>query len=64
MEDKKIRTKIYHHNNFKKECYNQFIPFKKYKTIKDETNNIVDDLHTSELGHKELSNDLIKNIKL
>ena len=64
MIDKKIRTKIYHHDNFKKECYNQFISFKKYRTIKDETSNVVDDLHTSELGHRELANDLIKNIKL
>ena len=41
-----------------------FIPYKKYTTLKDETNNVVDDLHTSEIGHKELFNDLIKNIKL
>lgn len=64
MKDKNIRTKIYHHNNYKKECYKLFIPYKKYTTLKDETNNVVDDLHTSEIGHKELFNDLIKNIKL
>lgn len=64
MSEKGIRTKIYHEVNYKKECYNKFIPFKKYTTIKEETNNNVDDLHTSEKGHHELFQDLIKNIKL
>ena len=64
MLEKGIRTKLYHNNNFKKECYSKFIPFRKYTNIKDETNSAVDDLHTSEIGHKELTEDLIKNIKL
>ena len=64
MIEKGIRTKLYHEVNFKKECYSNFITYRKYVTIKEETNGIVDDLHTSEIGHKELFNDLIKNIKL
>lgn len=59
-----IRTKLYHEINHKKECYKNLIPYRKYTTIKEETNNVVDDLHTSENGHKELFNDLIKNIVL
>jgi hypothetical protein len=64
MIEKGIRTKLYHEVNFKKECYSNFISYRKYITIKEETNGVVDDLHTSEIGHKELFNDLIKNIKL
>ena len=64
MREKNIRTKLYHHENHKKLCYNLFIPYRKYLTIKDETNDVVDNLHTSHLGHRQLANDLIKNIKL
>lgn len=64
MKEKNIRTKLYQHENYKKICYNLFIPYRKYLTIKDETNGIVDNLHTSHLGHRQLANDLIKNIKL
>jgi hypothetical protein len=64
MIEKGIRTKLYHETNYKKECYSKFIPYKKYITIKEETNNRVDDLHTSEKGHIQLFNDLIQNIKI
>jgi hypothetical protein len=64
MGEKGIRTKLYHNNNFKNECYKKFIPYKKYKTIKEETNGVIDDLHTSYDGHLELANDIIKHIKI
>lgn len=64
MKEKGIRTKVYHNNNYKNECYKKFIPYKKYKTIKEETNDFVDDLHTSHDGHVELANDIIKKIIL
>jgi hypothetical protein len=57
-----LRTKLFKHNNYKKECFNSFFTQKKYTTIFHETNGIVDDLHTSEIGHQELAEDLIKKI--
>jgi len=64
MMEKNIRTKLYHHENHKKLCYKLFIPFRKYDTIKDETNGMIDDLHTGQIGHQKLFEDLIKNIIL
>ncbi len=64
MMEKNIRTKLYHHENHKKLCYKLFIPFRKYDTIKDETNGMIDDLHTGQIGHQKLFEDLIKNIVL
>jgi hypothetical protein len=57
-----LRTKLFKHNNYKKECFNSFFTQKKYTTIFHETNGSVDDLHTSEIGHRELAEDLIKKI--
>jgi hypothetical protein len=64
ISEKNIRKKIYHHYDYKKLCYNLFIPYKKYVTINEETKGLVDDLHTSHLGHRQLTNDLIRNIRL
>ncbi len=64
ISEKKIRKRIYHHDDYKKLCYNLFIPYKRYLTIDVETNGAVDDCHTSHLGHRQLTKDLISNIKL
>ena len=48
--------------NYKNLCYNNFIPWKQYQTISEETNGIVDDLHYSEKGHMDLANDLLVEI--
>ena len=48
--------------NYKNLCYNNFIPWKQYQTINEETNGIVDDLHYSEKGHMDLANDLLVEI--
>ncbi len=42
------------------EFKNHILPFKKYSTIREETNNEVDDLHYGKDGHFQLSNDIIK----
>jgi hypothetical protein len=60
---KNIRSKHLNTINYKKECYKNFISYKKYNTITDETNGEVEDLHYSEIGHKELFEDLIKEIE-
>ena len=52
----------YHATNYKKICYNNFISWKYYNTVKEETNGIVDDLHYSEKGHMDLANDLLVEI--
>lgn len=57
-----LRTKLFRHNNYKKECFSKFFTQKKYTTIFQETNGVVDDLHTSEIGHQELAEDVIKKI--
>ncbi len=64
ISEKKIRKRIYHHDDYKKLCYNLFIPYKRYLTIDVETNGAVDDCHTSHLGHRQLTKDLISNSKL
>lgn len=43
-------------NNF----YKLLIPYKKYQTVKDETKGNINDFHYGELGHLELSQDLLK----
>jgi S-adenosylmethionine:tRNA-ribosyltransferase-isomerase (queuine synthetase) len=43
-------------NNF----YDLLIPYKKYKTVKEETNGDVDDFHYGEHAHAELAEDLLK----
>ena len=58
-----LRFKHFSHHNYKKECFKNFIPYKNYMTILEETNNKVDDLHLSEKGHLQLSKDLLNEIK-
>jgi hypothetical protein len=58
-----FKTRILTAANYKNICFEKFIPYKKYTTIHDETNGIVDDLHTSKIGHQELASDLIKLIE-
>ncbi len=43
-------------NNF----YDLLIPYRKYKTVKEETNGDINDFHYGEHAHVELSEDLIK----
>jgi hypothetical protein len=61
--NKNFNIKHYNSKNYKKECYKNFIPYKKYELIVDETNGAIPDKHTSGNGHKELANDLIKEIE-
>jgi hypothetical protein len=66
-EDQKLihqnfNFEYYHATNYKMSCYNNFIPWKQYNTVKDETNGDVDDLHYSEKGHVDLANDLLIEI--
>lgn len=57
-----LRSKHFNLTNYKKICFNHFIKHKKYETISEETNNIVDDLHYSENGHFELYKDIMLEI--
>jgi hypothetical protein len=59
----KFKSRFLSPKNYKKECFDNFIPYKKYTTISQETNNVVDDLHTSKIGHQELATDLIALIE-
>ena len=54
----KIDTNIY-----ERQFYNLLLPFKKYKSVKEETNGDVDDFHYGEVGHMELAVDLLDEIK-
>lgn len=47
-------------DEFENNFYDLLIPFKKYKTVREETNYEVDDFHYGEVGHDELSKDLLK----
>lgn len=47
-------------DDFENNFYNLLIPFKKYKMIKEETNNDIDDFHYGEHAHSELAEDLLK----
>lgn len=58
-----LRFKHFSHINYKKECFKNFIPYRNYMRILEETNNKVDDLHLSEKGHLQLSKDLLNEIK-
>lgn len=58
-----FKTRMINSTNYKKLCFENFIPHKKYTTIFDETNGAVDDLHTSKIGHQELASDLINLIQ-
>jgi hypothetical protein len=59
---KNLRLKHFNVTDYKKLCFDKFIKYKKYNTITEETNGVVEDLHYSEIGHKELYEDLIKEI--
>jgi hypothetical protein len=50
--------------NYQKEFYKLLIPFKKYPSITEETNNVINDFHWGELGHKLFVNDVINHINL
>lgn len=63
FKDNKIRMKYYDVTNHKEKCYELMVPFKKYTTIQDETNGAVNDLHTSEEGHRELTKTFISLIE-
>lgn len=58
------KTRMINSINYKKLCFENFIPYKKYTTIFEETNGAVDDLHTSKIGHQQLASDLINLIKV
>ncbi len=50
----------HHKDEYENSFYNLLIPFKKYKTVKEETNGDVGDFHYGEEAHLELANDLLK----
>ena len=56
-------TKEIDNNIYESKFYEQLIPFKKYKTVREETNGDIDDFHYGEMGHKELADDLLVVIK-
>ena len=56
-------TKEIDNNIYESKFYEQLTPFKKYKTVREETNGDVDDFHYGEVGHKELADDLLVIIK-
>jgi hypothetical protein len=58
-----LRFKHFSHFNHKKECFKNFIPYRNYIRISEETNKKVNDLHLSENGHRQLAKDLINEIK-
>jgi hypothetical protein len=73
--NKSLKTKFVYHwtwvsptdkidsNVYEKQFYDLLLPFKKYKTIREETNGNIDDFHYGGLGHNQLSNDLLVEIK-
>jgi len=56
-------TKDINTNVYENKFYSLLEPFKKYKTVKEETNGDIDDFHYGEVGHIELANDLLDRIK-
>ena len=50
----------YFKDRYEKRFYDLLIPYKKYKTVKEETNENVNDFHYGELGHYELYEELSK----
>lgn len=63
LKNNNIRMRHFDATNHKKECYKLMIPFKKYSSIEEETNGIVNDLHIGEEGHKDLTNTFIRLIE-
>jgi hypothetical protein len=45
---------------YEKKYFNLLVPFKKYPTVREETNGEVNDFHYGEVGHKNLAEDLLK----
>jgi hypothetical protein len=58
-----FNIKHYGSKNYKKECFNNMIPYQKYSLIKDETNGGVMDGHTGKVGHMELAEHLMSLIE-
>lgn len=56
-------TKEINSNIYESKFYEKLLPFKKYKTVREETNGDIDDFHYGEMGHKELADDLLVVIK-
>jgi hypothetical protein len=50
-------------NQYEKKYYELLVPFKKYKTVRQETNNKIDDFHYGGDGHNDLANDLLEKLK-
>jgi hypothetical protein len=50
-------------DNYEKKYYELLVPFKKYKTIREETNNKIDDFHYGGVGHSDLAIDLLEKLK-
>jgi hypothetical protein len=73
--NKSLKTKFTYHwtwveptdkidsNVYEKQFFDLLLPFKKYKTVRDETNGDIDDFHYGEVGHLDLANDLLVEIK-
>jgi hypothetical protein len=64
--NRNFSLKYFCSGNYKKECFDLFIPYRKYELIVDETNGEIQDKHLSRNGHKVLAKDLmdiIENIK-
>lgn len=62
MIHKNFNFEYYHATDYKKLCFNNFIPWKKYQTIIEETDGAIYDFHYSEKGHMDLANDLLSEI--
>lgn len=45
-----------------KNYYDLLLPFKKYKTVREETNGRIDDFHYGGVGHADLATDLLQKL--
>jgi hypothetical protein len=50
--------------NYQKEYYDLLVPFKKYPSITEETNNLIDDLHWGEKAHSLFASEIMEKIKI
>jgi hypothetical protein len=50
-------------NLYESQFYDLLLPFKKYSSVREETNGIIDDFHYGELGHSQLAKDLLSKIR-
>lgn len=55
-----IRPKFVDVTDHTKLFYDMLIPFRKYETISEETNKVVNDIHYGKNGHIELANDILR----